>query len=353
MSILRMILSWIYGFFVGIRNILYDEHLLHSSKVSVPTICIGNLAVGGTGKTPHTEALARMLSAHYKVAILSRGYKRKSKGFQLVDSHSSATSVGDEAMQMYLNLPDVKIAVCENRVKGCRRLQRLFPDTDVILLDDGFQHRRLQCGYYILLTAANKLFVHDHLLPYGRLREHRYGSLRANMVIVSKCPSKMRPIDKRVIDSSLNLPTYQHLLFSWLRYGEQKPLFPDGSVQDASSMRKPLVLTGIADVTPMLDYLRTSYPHLVHLGYSDHHRYSARDIQRLKQCYEQNRCDGIITTQKDAVRLIESKDLPEALSERTWVLPVEVDMRGQEAEWLSLLSKYINENKQKIRKEIV
>ena len=204
MSFFTTILSRVYGFFVGLRNLLYDEHLLHSAKLPIPTICIGNLSVGGTGKTPHTEFFAGELQQLYKVAVLSRGYRRKTRGFLLVDDNANAFTVGDEALQLHHNLPEVIVAVCENRVRGCRRLMRLFPDLEVILLDDGFQHRRLHCGFYVLLTAADNLFIHDHLLPHGRLREHKMGSLRANMVIVTKCPEKMQPIDKRVIDSVKN-----------------------------------------------------------------------------------------------------------------------------------------------------
>ncbi len=350
MSFFTTILSRVYGFFVGLRNLLYDEHLLHSAKLPIPTICIGNLSVGGTGKTPHTEFFAGELQQHYKVAVLSRGYRRKTRGFLLVDDNANAFTVGDEALQLHHNLPEVIVAVCENRVRGCRRLMRLFPDLEVILLDDGFQHRRLHCGFYVLLTAADNLFIHDHLLPHGRLREHKMGSLRANMVIVTKCPEKMQPIDKRVIDTGLHLPPYQQLFFSWLNYGQLAPL-QNNAEQDIApdAIRKPLLLTGIAQPQPLIDYLKARYPQMETMRFADHHRFTARDMQHITKCYTSACCDALITTQKDAMRLLAMPSLPPQWQSRCFVLPVQVDFHGEEKTVMQLLENYIKENRRRKR----
>lgn len=233
-----------YGLVVWIRNLLYDDHILHSTKVAIPTIGVGNLAVGGTGKTPMTEYLVSLLSKRYKVAVLSRGYGRTTKGFRLANAQDTAYTIGDEPMQIYTHFPNIPVAVCADRVKGVKRLQHLFPDLQCVILDDAYQHRPLRCGCYILLTPYDRLYVHDHMLPWGKLRDVPSQSIRANVVVVTKCPEKMLPIDRRVVANALQLPSYQQLVFSRIVY---RPLVLPGT---------PLLLTGIANPQPILTYLR-------------------------------------------------------------------------------------------------
>ncbi|MGN1247581.1 MAG: tetraacyldisaccharide 4'-kinase, partial [Paludibacteraceae bacterium] len=173
-------ISWLYGLVLAIRHTLYDNHLLPSHEADIPTICVGNLAVGGTGKTPHVEYLIRLLSPRYKVAVLSRGYKRKTRGFVLADEHASASTIGDEAMQIHSKFPHVAVAVCEDRVRGVRMLKKQVEGLQVVILDDAYQHRAIRCGYYILLTPYNQLYIDDHLLPWGRLRDLKARALKAN-----------------------------------------------------------------------------------------------------------------------------------------------------------------------------
>ncbi len=225
MKIFSIIASWLYGMGVYVRNMLYHADILKSTSVDIATICVGNLAVGGTGKTPMIEYLVRLLSPQYKVAILSRGYKRKSKGIQTsVGTEVSSSLLGDEPMQMHLHFPDVPIVVSADRVKGVHYIQEHFPDVQVILLDDAYQHRALRCGYNILLTPESRIYVDDHLLPWGRLREHAYRANRADIVVVTKCPEKMQPIEQRNIINRLNLAPFQALVFSWLRYEKLRSL---------------------------------------------------------------------------------------------------------------------------------
>lgn len=348
MTPLRIIASWIYGLAVALRNILYDEHILRSHTADLPTICVGNLAVGGTGKTPHTEYLVRLLQHHgFRIAVLSRGYKRKTSGFVLADGHATADTIGDEPMQMHLNFPDTVIAVCENRWQGIRRLQQLYPDLDAVVLDDAFQHRRLHCGYYILLTAADRLYVNDHLLPYGRLREPAHGSLRANAVVVTKCPPDMRPIDKRIVDASLRLPTYQHLFFSRMNYGAMQPVFPSADNMQPTTLdtfRRPLVLTGIAHPAYLLRHVETRCGEAFPLAFGDHHRYTPKDMRTLLEQWEKHRCDVILTTAKDAARLITLSCFPEPLKQHLFVLPIEADFCEFEESFNNQIIHYVTEN---------
>ncbi len=346
MKFLRIILSWFYGLGVFVRNALYDERLLMSSYASVPTIGVGNLAMGGTGKTPHTEFIARQLQKRFRVAILSRGYKRKTKGFVLADSDSTAQTIGDEPMQMHLNLPEIPVAVCENRLQGIRHLQRMYPDLQVVLLDDAFQHRRLSCGFYILLTPSDNLYVNDHFFPRGKLRDSRHASLRANMIVVTKCPENMQPIDKRVIETSLHLPQYQQLFFSYIKNGELMPVWSDEGKLPVEG-RKPLVLTGIENPEPLIEYLNARYEDVATLRFADHHDFRKRDFARMKSQYEQLGCDFILTTQKDATRLLASKYFPEEFRSKTYMLPVYVDFKGQESGFMQPIIQYVAENNRK------
>lgn len=304
-------LSWLYGFVVFIRNILFDENILHSHTVSIPTICVGNIAVGGTGKTPHVEYLIRLLKDKYTIAVLSRGYGRKSHGFVMADEHSSADSIGDEMMQMHSKFPDVTMAVCVDRVKGIKLLQQRVPSLQVVILDDAFQYRRLKCGYNILLTPYDNLYVNDHLMPWGRLREQTQGSLRAQTIVVTKCPDDIRPVDMRVVDTTLHLPAYQKLYFSRIEY-------------DAlPSKGTPLVLTGIANPQYLMNYVTSQCPNAKLLAFADHHRFTKADIELITN--EANHYDYILTTEKDKARL-DAISLPESLQNKIYTLPIKVQI---------------------------
>lgn len=344
MVVFRMIASWIYGIAVGLRNLLYDEKVLRSSTVAIPTICVGNLAVGGTGKTPHTEYLLGLLQGRFKVAVLSRGYKRKTKGFRLADEHSTAVTIGDEPMQIHLNFPNAIVAVSENRVHGIHKLMQLYPDLQVIILDDAYQHRSLRCGFELLLTSADNLFTNDHLLPWGRLREDARQSSRAAAVVVTKCPDTMRPIDKRIIDTSLKLLPYQRLYFSKMQYGEMQPVFTSVEPDSVAEPKRPLILAGIANPLPFIDFLHRTYPNAPQLLFGDHHAFSKRDMQRLEQLFNNERCDAIITTQKDAVRLVETPSFPDALKLHTFFVPITVDFAENTEMFNNQIISYVTEN---------
>jgi tetraacyldisaccharide 4'-kinase len=203
----------LYGLVVAIRNWLYDSDILKSKSFNIPIISVGNLAVGGTGKTPHTEFIISFLRNSYKVALLSRGYKRTTKGFRLADETSDSRIIGDEPFQMYRKFSDLTVAVDEKRVNGVTQLLEAVPDVAVIVLDDAFPHRARQPGISILLTEDSNLYSRDHLLPGGFLRENKKGSKRADIIVVTKCPPDLYAIDMRIIESELNIRTNQHLFF--------------------------------------------------------------------------------------------------------------------------------------------
>ena len=340
-----------------LRNLLYDEHLLYTYTPQLPTIAVGNLAVGGTGKTPHVEYIAALLlDAGYKVAILSRGYKRRTKGFMIADEHATAASIGDEPRQMQLKFPNAMVVVSENRASAISRLSRQFPELDVIILDDAFQHRKVRCGLQILLTPADNLYVNDHLLPYGRLREHAYGAHRADVVVVTKCPPSMQPIDRRVITSSLHCPTFQELCFSFVRYLAPQPVFSQNSqAVDCSTpdyMTHPvfpdtapvLLLAGIATPAYFREYAGERV--VAEMLFKDHHPYSAKDIARIAARLAQLPAEAVVlTTEKDAVRLRDAGIVPENMRSRMWYLPIEVDFSQDKNAFDSRVLRYVREHR--------
>ncbi len=297
------------------------------TEVDIATICVGNLAVGGTGKTPHTEYLIRLLKKDYKVAVLSRGYKRKTKGIVLADANATADTIGDEPMQIHVHFPDIPICVSADRVAGVRYIQEHFPDVQVIILDDAYQHRAIRCGYYLLLTEENNLYVNDHIMPWGRLREHAYRSHQADMVVVTKCPQKMQPIDRRNVINTLRLATFQQLAFSWMKYGALRRLEGIKTQDEQTWFFRPLVLAGIAHPEPMFEEIRKRYPQAQLLAFPDHHRFNKRDWKQLARLYEKHHCDAIITTEKDAVRLLLDKQYMHQWGNKTFVLPIEIDLK--------------------------
>lgn len=327
-------LSWPYGLGVCLRNKLFDWGWLKSKSFDIPVICIGNLSVGGTGKTPHTEYLIRLLQGKgLHVATLSRGYKRHSKGYVLASSQSNAEQIGDEPYQMKSKFPDIQVAVDENRCHGIGQLLQLDnPPVDVILLDDAFQHRHVKAGLNILLTDYNRLFCDDTLLPAGRLREPATAKSRAQIVIVTKCPEDIKPIDFNITAKRLHLYPYQQLYFSSIRYGMLAPVFPQEANQrkmfsTLTGNEQVLLLTGIASPAPLVKEIRRYTPHIRQLTFADHHQFSNRDIKHIEEEFlrleEWNRL--IITTEKDAVRLKSHPALNEALKPYIYVLPIEIE----------------------------
>ncbi len=303
MNLLRKILfpfAILYGLITSIRNFLYDKDILKSYSYDIPVIVVGNLSVGGTGKTPQIEYLIRLLSAKYKVATLSRGYKRQSKGFILADSASNAEILGDEPFQFYKKFPNIQVAVDADRKNGIDQLLSQTNKPEVILLDDAFQHRKVKAGFYILLTSYGDLYSDDFMLPMGNLRESRSGAKRANVVIVTKCPVNLSLDEQNIIKLKLKLNSIQQLYFSFIDYedfvySEDKTL----KVDEIMSVDK-ILLAGIAKPEPFFAYLQKGNDEC--LRYQDHYHFAAKDIDNIKN-KSQNKL--IITTEKDFVKLKE------------------------------------------------
>ena len=333
MNYLLAPISWIYGFVVWLRNLLYDDHILHSTRVSIPTICVGNLAVGGTGKTPMAEYLIALLSPNYKVALLSRGYGRKTKGFRLANEQDTAQTIGDEPMQIHTHFPDIPVAVCEDRVKGVRRLQQLYPDLQCVILDDAYQHRKLRCGFYVLLTPYDRLYTNDHMLPWGRLRDLPSQSVRANAVVVTKCPANMKPIDRRIVSNTLHLASYQHIFYSSIKYAP------------CSLQQTPLLVTGIANPMPLLEHLKAQYPDTELLAFADHHVFTQHDIAQIIRKAAQYSI--VVTTEKDYMRM-QQTPLMEALGDKLHVLPIQTDMGMDQEAFNRQILLYVSENNRKL-----
>ena len=327
-------LSWIYGLIVGLRNKFFDWGILPSEEFSIPVISIGNLAVGGTGKTPHTEYLIRLLNKKYKIAVLSRGYKRKTSGFVLAKENVTSLQIGDEPYQMFRKFSGITVAVDSNRRQGIKRLLSLPEEEqpEVILLDDAFQHRYVLPSLSILLTDSNRLYYKDTLLPAGRLREIAKNNSRAQIVIVTKCSESFKPIDYRIIFKELNLAPFQQLFFTSYKYTQLMPVFPEYLSNEFTVQSfengdcSVLLVAGIAYPENLINQVKKYTSHLSTLIYADHHNFTSEDILRIGSAFQQlpgiNKI--IITTEKDAVRLMDNKKFPPDIKSVTYYLPIEV-----------------------------
>jgi tetraacyldisaccharide 4'-kinase len=304
MNLLRKLLfpfAIIYGIVTYFRNLFYDIGWFQSHSFKIPIIAVGNLSVGGTGKSPQIEYLIRLLlQNNYKIATLSRGYKRKSKGFVLADQYQNAQTLGDEPFQFYRKFPEISVAVDVNRVEGIQKLMQKS-NPQVVLLDDAFQHRKVKAGFYVLLTAFDDLFSDDWVLPMGNLREFSCGKNRANLVVVTKCPPDITDSKKRQIASKLHLKPDQSLFFSKIQYDSfVLSAHAQFAVQDIIKQPKVL-LAGIAKPDSFFAYLHQ--PNDICLTFSDHHDFSESDIENILKTASNK---PIVTTEKDFVRLVGS-----------------------------------------------
>jgi tetraacyldisaccharide 4'-kinase len=315
MNLLRKIVfpfAILYGFVTSIRNFLFDKGILKSFSFDLPVIAVGNLSVGGTGKTPQIEYLIRLLSDNYKVATLSRGYKRQSEGFVLADKTSDALQLGDEPFQFYQKFATIQVAVDANRKNGIEKLLSQLNPPEIVLLDDAFQHRKVKAGFYILLTSYGDLYCDDFMLPTGNLRESRSGAQRASIVIVTKCPSNLSLAEQNKIKKQLNLTPNQSLFFTFIAYddlvySEKQTL----RVEEIKSLDK-IILAGIAKPESFFAHLKQENDEC--LTYPDHHHFSESEIQEIKKKANHK---IIVTTEKDYVRLKGS-----ILSNQLYYLPI-------------------------------
>lgn len=292
-----------YAVVVFFRNLFFDLGLLRQQSPGITTIGIGNLACGGTGKTPHVEYLLHLLADQHNTAMLSRGYRRESSGFQIDDGTHDSSLLGDEAAMVANKYPNVTVAVCKKRLEGIKKLQEKVAGLQLVVLDDSYQHRFIRPALNILLTDYSHPFFDDHILPFGNLRESKRGRSRANIIIVSKSPEKIDPITRHNITAAINARNYQKVFFSYIKYGDLMPLF-EGETCKVTDFEDILCVTGIANPKPLHDYLSRSV-HLQTIVHGDHYQYHLHDIQTMLKQLDQLPSDrrAIVITEKDAARL--------------------------------------------------
>lgn len=339
--------SFIYGVIIWIRNKFFDKNIFRSATFNFPLICIGNLAVGGTGKTPMVEYIIRMLDGKYKVATLSRGYKRKTKGFAIADENTTAVEIGDEPMQIHKKFPDITVAVAEERVIGIPQLLYEKPKTQAIILDDAFQHREVKAGLNILLTDYNNLYPRDILLPAGDLRDIKSSSKRAEIIVVTKCKPDLNEDEKLEIINELNPLPNQKVYFTKIEYSTSYHLF-NKEKYFLNPEYNMLLICGIANPAPLKEFLETHVATYELLKYKDHHIFNTDDLNEIKDHFSRIESENkiIITTEKDGVRLAKFEKELEKLP--IYVLPMmHKFMFGQEAEFekdvLEFVSSYEEE----------
>ncbi|TDE18141.1 tetraacyldisaccharide 4'-kinase [Dyadobacter psychrotolerans] len=325
-------LSWIYGSVTSVRNRLYDQHIFLSQKPEQFTISIGNLTVGGTGKTPMTEYLVRMLQPDFHLAILSRGYGRKTKGFLLAGSQSTAEDIGDEPLQYFQKYgKKVAVAVCEKRVEGAKQLADLRPDNNLLLLDDAFQHRAIKQDIKILLNDYNRPFYNDLPFPAGRLRENRNGALRADAIVVTKSPTDLPESDRKKIIEKIRKYSNPKapVFFSSIRYAQ--PVDYSGSEVTLKNVK---LVAGIANPQTFITHLSQHFNVIEEIIFPDHYNYTSADLERLIKYLKND--TFVVTTEKDMVKL---KPLVEksGLATQFAYIPIAVDFgkdTGPFSEWL-------------------
>lgn len=349
-KILFLPLALIYGFVTYLRNRIYDLGFIKAYSPKIHTICVGNLSVGGSGKTPHIEYLVKLLKQDFVLATLSRGYKRKTTGFIIADENSTCSDIGDEPLLYKTKYPDLTVCVEVNRIKGVKKLAGLEPSPQVILLDDAFQHRPIKCGLNIVVSEYDNLYFNDFLMPVGRLRESKSGIHRADIIVVSKTPEKSTPVDIRNVLKDINPRPHQYVFFSYLKYGE---IYSISNAQEKINTLKDLfryrliVFTGIANAVPMITYLKEYSASVSHLPFPDHHDFTVADIANIQKYYETFEGGNkiMVTTEKDLMRLKQPEIWAIAERMNIFVLPVEVTFKDKTEEFNEIILKYVRTNR--------
>ena len=337
MKFLRNLLypfSLLYGLITSVRNYLYENGVLEANQFDTPTIVVGNLSVGGTGKTPQIEYLIRLLKDNFKVAVLSRGYKRKSEGFVLADKTSTAEIIGDEPFQYYKKFENILVCVDADRTNAIEELEHLTKAPEVILLDDAFQHRKVKGGLNILLTSYNNLYVNDFMLPTGNLRENRKGAKRAQIIIVTKCPSNLSDDAQREIHKKLKPTMYQRVFFTTINY-DSKLKGKDTLMIDELIGKDVVLITGIANPNPLIAHLNSKNILFKHLKYADHHHFSEKDLNEIKLLQTENTI--ILTTEKDYMRLGNSL-------KNCYYITIETKFINHQNDFDTIIKKYVEQS---------
>ncbi|MDD3773102.1 MAG: tetraacyldisaccharide 4'-kinase [Weeksellaceae bacterium] len=333
--------SALFWLITSLRNLAYSVGLLHSKKYNIPVICIGNLSVGGTGKSPHVILVADILKEERETAMLSRGYGRKTSGLGIANYSSKVYDIGDEPLQFFNRFKNkVVVAVSENRQEGIEHLMEMY-NTEIVIMDDGFQHRAVKPGFSILLTTFNEPYTQDYLLPAGNLREPRSGAKRADVIIVTKCSDEFTVKQKTQLIEKIKPKKNQHVFFSKVVYSHSAIGYRFTLNSDEWIDYEVLLITGIAKSAPFVEYVNSKFKKIHHWEYPDHHNYSIADIQKIDQGFDEIKTlhKIILTTEKDYMRLKDES----ALIENLFYLPIEVELNDYES-FKEILLDYVRKN---------
>jgi tetraacyldisaccharide 4'-kinase len=328
-SMLKFLLtpmSWFYGMAVAMRNWRYDAGMKKSVEVDIPVVSVGNITVGGTGKTPMCELLVSHFRERYHVGVISLGYGRRGRGYREVETTTSWRRAGDEPRQIKGKFPDVVVAVCKDRVEGIARMRRDHPELNLIIMDDGFQYRRLCPKLNVVMVDYTRPIYKDRMLPLGGLRDSRKQMRRAHYVVVTKCPADMTPLDRRIISNNLELLPFQNLSFTRIVSGAPYPAFrAEGQAARVPAGARVVAMAALGNPWPFVEGLRERYDVRDTLLWPDHHPYVVRDLRRMEEALEEAGPGAVIvTTEKDAVKLGGGSKIPAELRDRIYVMPIEM-----------------------------
>lgn len=336
MKFLLKLISYLYRLVITIRHWLFDVGLLKSEKFDIPIICVGNITVGGTGKTPAAEMIIDYMRSFYHVALLSRGYGRRTSGYIEVEKNSSYRDVGDEPLQVKLKFPDTLVVVCENRVEAIKRIQREHPDVNLIIMDDGFQHRHVEARINVVVVDSTRPFASDDYLPAGTLRDKIDALSRAHYFLVTKCDSNMSQLDQRLWRKDLQKIAYQRVYFTRVVPSDAVPLHNAGARLDVGD--SVVLMSGIGNPKVFVSSMKERYNVLKSFTFPDHHKYSVEDLNKVAEFMDRYPQAKLLITEKDAVKLRRSRRVPELLRQRMFYMPVVVDfLDGSDEDFLGTL----------------
>lgn len=336
MGFLMKLLSYPYRMAITLRHWMFNCGLLKSENFPIPIICVGNITVGGTGKTPTAEMILGYMKDHYNVALLSRGYGRRTKGYLEVKTSSSYRDVGDEPLQIKLKFPDALVVVCEKRADAIHRIMRDHPEVNLIVMDDGFQHRHVNARINVVIIDSTRPYYEDDFLPAGTLRDKVSSLDRAHYFIVTKCPVDMQPLDQRIWRKNLHRIAYQKIYFTRVVPTHAVALFPTQNVLEAGA--EVIVMSGIGNPRAFVSGVKKNYKVVANLTFPDHHVYSVADIERIVALLEKHPKAMILTTEKDSVKLRRSKRVPDVMRERLFFQPLKVEfLEGSDPDFLGTL----------------
>ncbi|MEG2755572.1 MAG: tetraacyldisaccharide 4'-kinase, partial [Mucinivorans sp.] len=345
-QILLSSVALVYSSAVALRHRLFEWGFLKSVEFDIPIVCVGNLTMGGTGKTPTTEYLVGLLGGQYHVAVLSRGYKRRTKGFVLATTTSSYRTIGDEPKQIKLKFPEMPVAVCEKRVEGIKMLRKAHPEVNLIILDDAFQHRYVEPWVNILLMDYNRPIYQDKMFPLGGLRDLPYQIERAQFVLTTKCSADISPLEMRLVHTDLALLPYQRLYFTRFESGEPRALFPELVTSPMVKNVPVVIMSAIAQPNGFINHVACMHPIVHTLLFADHHSLKMRDIRELEALLKNSpRNTVVMMTEKDAVKLLNTKKVSLALKSRLYYIPIALKFidEASEVNFSRQLCEYVRE----------